>query len=95
MGYTSSYGAYWKNGNDNTAYLAIFKVATGDKVNGIYDIYGEGGKVPQHWSDLQKIKPGADCTWAYAGKGYVINDEVIVYREEQSTIEFLIEFKSA
>lgn len=92
IGYTSVRGSYWKKGNENKAYLAIFKVATGDKVNGIYDIYGENLGVPQHWSDLQRIKPGADCTWAYAGKGYVINDEVIVYKEEQSTIEYLIEF---
>lgn len=94
IGYTSTSGAYWKNGCDNKGYLAIFKVATGDKVNGIYDIYEEKKGTPQHWTDLQRLKPGADCTWAYAGKGYVVNDEVIVYREEQSTIEYLIEFNT-
>lgn len=95
IGYTSSSGSYWRNGSDTKGYMAIFKVATGDKVNGIYDIYAENKGTPQHWSDLQRIKPGADCTWARGGAGYVRNDEVIVYREEQSTIEYLIEFSTA
>lgn len=93
IGYTSSCGSYWKKGGDDKAYMAIFKVATGTKENGgIYDIYREKKGTPQHWADLQKIRKNADCTWAYGGIGYVIHDEVIVYREEQSTIEFIIEF---
>ena len=87
LGYTSRANSYWAHGVSDRGYLAVFKVATGE----VYDIYGEGKGVPDNYKQLQDKHPGADCLWAYAGKGYVINDEVIVYREDQCTIEYLIE----
>ena len=93
IGYTSSSGSYWRKGNADVGYLAIFKVATGE----IYDIYGEGKGVPDNYKQLQEKHPGASCTWAYDqnkyAHSYLQNEEVIVYREDQCTIEYLIEFK--
>lgn len=104
IGYTSYCGSYWKGGNDNKAYLAIFKVATGEP----YDVYGEGKGVPDNYAQLQAKHPGADCTWAYSKdrcpNSYLQNEEIIVYTDgsvhkegseeskvSQCTIEYLIE----
>lgn len=108
MGYTSYLGSYWKGGNDNKAYLAIFKVATGE----IYDIYGEGKGVPDNYAQLQEKHPGADCTWAFSraanSTSYLRNEEVIVYTDgsinkegaeedkiSQCAIEYLIEMDNS
>lgn len=100
IGYTSYCGSYWKGGNDNKAYLAIFKVATGE----VYDIYGENKGVPDNYKQLQEKHPGADCTWAFSksrcSNSYLQNEEIIVYTDSsinnekelsQATIEYIIE----
>lgn len=101
MGYTSGRGSYWKGGGDNLAYLAIFKVATGE----IYDVYGENQGTPDNYAQLQEKHPGADCLWAYSrdtsSNSSLCNDEVIVYTDgsadrpdgaiSQCTIEYLLE----
>ena len=101
FGYTSGLNSYWAKGSSDTAYMAIFKVATGN----IYDYYadsrsGNYHRPPDNYDELQKYKPGADCLWAYGGQATALdscrvrNDEVIVYREDECTIEYLIELKS-
>lgn len=89
LGYTD--GGYWAGGNTDVRFLAIYRVATGKH----YDIY--------HVSDssltkavLQKKCPGAHCVWAHGrgtGGTTLFNDEVVVYDEAQSTIEYLIMMK--
>lgn len=98
IGYTSSMGSGWRRGNSDKAYLAVFQVATGN----IYDIYRNGGSgygnCPDNYEELQQRQPDADCLWAYSrescSNSYLQNDEVIVYREDQATIEYLIEFSA-
>lgn len=95
IGYTSSYGSYWEHGDASKGYLAVFKVATGN----IYDVYGEGnGKAPHNYEDFYEDHPDKDCCWAYSrstyGNSYLCNDEVIIYREDQATIKYLIEFSA-
>lgn len=97
MGYTDFRGAHWTNGQNEKGYLAIFQIATGE----IYDIYGEGNGTPNSYKELQNIHPGADCTWAFArdkngyAHSYLRNEEVIVYRQDQANIDFLIEYTYA
>jgi poly [ADP-ribose] polymerase len=93
MGYTDARGAGWTNGQADKGYLAIMKIATGE----IYDIYGEHKGTPDNYQELQKMHPGADCTWAFAKRqgydsSYLRNEEVIVYRQDQATIDFLVEY---
>lgn len=96
IGYTSSSGSYWRSGDQSRGYLAVFKVATGN----VFDIYGAGGQgygnCPDNYQDLQARQADADCLWAYNhnvnANSPLANDEVIVYREDQATIEYLIEF---
>lgn len=88
IGYTN--GGYWAGGS-GSRFLAIYKVATGKH----YDIYG-GADCSLNKKNLQKKCPGAHCAWVHgrqAGGTVLLNDEVIVYDESQSTIEYLILLK--
>lgn len=84
LGYTSGRGSVWRHGTDSTCFLAIYKVATGKH----YDVTTSDSSL--NWQLLQQKCPGAHCTWAHAGIS-LRNDEVIVYQDSQSTIEYLIE----
>lgn len=86
LGYTSVTGAAWTSGGQSTGFMAIYKVATGNR----YD--GHLGTDPTlNWDRLQKIQPGAHCTWAECRYSGFRMDEVIVYKNEQSTIWGLME----
>lgn len=88
IGYTSLAGSYWASGSDRTAYMAIFDVAYGVP----YDTYQFDSKYYSlNYYKLQQFKPGATCVHAHADKGMLRNDEIIVYKEDQLTIKYLIE----
>ena len=86
LGYTSRRGSYWASGNMDTGFLGVYKVATGKK----YEVSCTDSSL--NWKVLQAKCPDAHCTWAKAGV-QLRNDEVIVYQDCQSTIEYLIEMK--
>lgn len=89
LGYTD--GGYWAGGNTDVRFLAIYRVATGKH----YDIY-HGSDSSLTKAVLQKKCPGAHCVWAHGrgtGGTTLLNDEVVVYDEAQSTIEYLIMMK--
>ena len=88
IGYTSLSGSYWARGGNNTAYMALFDVAYGTP----YDVYNFDSKYYNlDYTKLQQFKPGANCLHAHADKGMLRNDEIVVYKEEQMTIKYLIE----
>jgi poly [ADP-ribose] polymerase len=88
IGYTSLSGSYWAHGGNNTAYMAIFDVAYGTP----YDVYNFDSKYYNlDYGKLQQFKPGANCLHAHADRGMLRNDEIVVYKEEQMTIKYLIE----
>lgn len=88
IGYTSLSGSYWAHGGNNTAYMALFDVAYGTP----YDVYNFDSKYYNlDYDKLQQFKPGANCLHAHADKGMLRNDEIVVYKEEQMTIRYLIE----
>ena len=86
LGYTDRLGSKWANGGKETGLLGIYKVATGKRYNGSH-----GCDPSLTWSKLQRICPGAHCTWAESRYSGFIMDEVIVYQDCQSTIEYLVE----
>ena len=86
VGYTSRRGAKWTSGGSDVGYMGIYKVATGVRYNG-----SRGCNSRLNWEELQRIHPGAHCTWAECRYSGFMMDEVIVYRDEQSTIEFLVQ----
>lgn len=88
IGYTSLSGSYWAHGGNNTAYMALFDVAYGTP----YDVYNFDSKYYSlDYNKLQQFKPGANCLHAHSDRGMLKNDEIVVYKEEQMTIKYLIE----
>ena len=88
IGYTSLHGSYWAGGSANTAYMALFEVAYGTP----YDVYSFDSKYYSlDYQRLQQFKPGANCVHAHADRGMLRNDEIVVYKEDQLTIKYLIE----
>ena len=90
LGYTSLSGSYWARGNSNSAFMALMDVAYGTP----YDVYSFDSKYSNfNYDALQKACPGANSLHAHAGT-MLRNDEVIVYKEEQSTIKYLVELRN-
>lgn len=85
IGYTDRLGSKYANGTAETGFLGIYKVATGNRYPGTY-----GVDTTLTWDKLQQIQPGAHCTWAEARYSGFMLDEVIVYKNEQSTVEYLV-----
>lgn len=90
LGYTSLSGSYWVKGNANSGFMALMDVAYGKP----YDVYSFDSKYYNfNYEALQKNCPGANCLHAHEGS-MLRNDEIIVYKEEQCTIKYLVELKN-
>ena len=90
LGYTSLSGSYWARGNSSSGFMALMDVAYGKP----YDVYSFDSKYYNFNYDLlQRTCPGANCLHAHEGS-MLRNDEIIVYKEEQCTIHYLIELKN-
>lgn len=89
IGYTSLEGAHWTNGTSKEGYLAVFKVAYKKP----YDAYSFEKRFKNfHYEDIRQ--EGCDALFAHKGT-MLFNDEIIVYKEEQTTIRYLIRLKTA
>lgn len=89
IGYTSLLGSYWVRGGSDTAYMALLEVAYGKP----YDVHSFDSKYYGfNYEQLQKACPGANCLHAHAGS-MLKNDEIIIYKEEQCNIKYLVEIK--
>ena len=86
MGYTSRAGSKWAGGSSDTGFLLLNEVATGKRYDGHF-----GTDQTLTWEKLQKIAPGCHCTWAESRYSGFMMDEVIVYKDCQTTAEYLIE----
>ncbi len=88
LGYTSF--GYWTRGSASVGYMALMDVAYGKA----YDVHSFDSKYYNfNYDRLQQACPGANCLHAHAGS-MLRNDEIIVYKEEQCTIRYLIELKN-
>ncbi len=87
LNYTSLYGSFWARGNSNKAYLAIYEVHTGTQLH---------IKHHEPWCGLlteERLKARGthyDSVFAEGGAD-LINNEYIVYNENQCTIKYLVE----
>lgn len=89
LGYTSLHGSYWAGGNANSAFMALMEVAYGKP----YDVHSFDSKYYDfNYEKLQKVCPGTNCLHAHAGN-MLRNDEIIVYKEDQCTIRYLVELR--
>lgn len=90
FGYTSMTGTYWTKGNDNRGFMALYEVAYGkpyktDTWDSRYATLND--------QSFQKLAPDANCLHVKAGE-LLYNDEIIVYKESQVTIKYLVELKN-
>lgn len=89
LGYTSLSGSYWANGNSNSAFMSLYDVAYGKP----YNVYSFENKYRSFdYEKLQRELNGANCLHAHEGN-MLRNDEIVVYKEEQLTIKYLVELK--
>ena len=86
--YTSN--GYWTGGYGNkSVFMILNKVALGN----IHDIYSFDSKYYDfNYEKLQQVCKGANCLHAHEGS-MLRNDEIIIYKEEQCTIRYLIELR--
>lgn len=90
LGYTSLSGSYWANGNSKSGFMALMDVAYGKP----YDVYSFDSKYYNfNYEELQRACKGANCLHAHEGN-MLRNDEIIVYKEDQCTIRYLIEIRN-
>lgn len=89
LGYTSRCGSKWANGTAAFGFLGIYDVATGKRYDGHLGCDGS-----LCWEKLQKICPGAHCTYAESRFSGFQMDEVITYRDEQSSVKYLVRFRA-
>ena len=89
LGYTSLSGSYWARGNSSSGFMALMDVAYGKP----YDVYSFDSKYYDfNYEKLQQACKGANCLHAHEGS-MLRNDEIIIYKEEQCTIRYLIELR--
>jgi poly [ADP-ribose] polymerase len=94
IGYTSINGSYWANGTSPSGFMALFNVAYGKP----YDVYNFDNRYHTlNYENLQKIDLKANCLHAHAGANMgsssLKNDEIIIYKEDQCTINYLVELR--
>lgn len=90
LGYTSLNGSRWSNGNQSSGFMGLFDVAYGKP----FDAYSFDNKYYSlNYAELQKILFGANCVHAHGGTGMLRKDEIVIYKEEQCTIKYLVEIK--
>lgn len=89
VGYSSLQGSYWAGGQDRRAYMALMEVAYGKP----YDVYSFDSRFYKfNYDTLKKASPLASCLHAHAGS-MLRNDEIVIYREDQITIKYLVEIE--
>ena len=86
--YTSLRGSTYAHGSSSFGFLSLYEVAYGKP----YDVDSNMGCGDMTWTKLQKVAPGCCSLYAHAGRA-LQNDEIIVYREDQTTIKYLVELK--
>lgn len=79
IGYPSLRGSYWTHGTDAKGFLAVYKVLFKDP---------KYVQTSRQYS-LQNIRPH-DAVFAEKGVD-LVNDEIIIFREEQATLQYIIE----
>ncbi len=87
LNYTSLRGSYWTAGNENKAFLAIYEVHTGRQLK--IEKY-ENWCGSMTYEKLKQLNSEADSLFAKGGFD-LINNEYIVYKENQCTLRYLVE----
>ena len=87
LNYTSLRGSHWTAGNDNKAFLAIYEIHIGRQLK--IENY-ENWCASLNYENLKKQNSEADSLFAKGGID-LLNNEFIIYKENQCTIRYLVE----
>lgn len=92
LGYSSNSGR-WRSANTAMRnFLMMYDVVTGIPYDVMADWDKSGSRsTPNSPEELDALHKGAHCLWAYGRQGRLRHEEVVVYRECQSSIRYLIE----
>ena len=89
LNYTSLRGSYWTRGSQNKGYLALYEVHVGEQL-----------KIQKHqpWcgslSESNLKKRGRQYNSVFAkGGADLINNEYIVYNQNQCTVRYIVEIR--
>lgn len=87
--YTSYKNSYWAKGNSDIAFMGLYDVHYGNP----YIVADFNSKYYNF--DYKKLKKEGnyDCLHADSRKGMLRNDEIIVYKEAQVNIKYLVELQ--
>ena len=88
LGYSSLHGSYWAGGSSNRGFLSLYNVHVGKSLVTNKHQYWMNS---MDWKRLQK--EGDYHSMFFKGGANLINDEIVVYLEEQTSIRFLVELK--
>ncbi len=94
IGYTSTYGSRWTGGSSGSGFLSLYDVLYGDPYLIDKNYYSYSGFNTLDYNKLQERKPGANCLHALKNVTGLREDEIIVYKEQQATIKYLVEIKA-
>lgn len=87
VGYTSRSGSKWARGNSRTYIMGLYAVAYGKP----YDVYSHSGYMTT-LTENDILKKG--CNSLHAHKGSMLrNDEVVVYNEAATCLQYLVVFR--
>lgn len=87
IGYTSSRGSYWVNGQDQYGYLGMFNIQLGRTM----DVQRHRREYEQYtYAKIQSL--GYDSLYAHGGYD-LKNDEIIVYSPDQATVSYIVRIK--
>lgn len=86
LGYTSLSGSRWSNGDQTSGFMGLYDVAYGNPM----DVYSFDSK---YYNFSYSSLNGKNSLHAHGGTGMLRKDEIVIYKEEQSTIKYLVEIK--
>lgn len=93
-GYISTRDSRWARGTDDRGFLGIYKVIYGTPLIIDRDYYSYHGLGEMDYKKLKRRKKDADCLHALKGKTRLREDEIVIYRSDQETIEYLVEVRA-
>jgi len=90
LGYSSLSGSRWTGGSSNFGFLALFDTAYGNP----YFVYDFNSRFYNfNYQKLQQCQANANCLHASASRGMLRCDEIVFYKPEQATIQYLVEMR--
>lgn len=87
--YTSYSNSYWAHGNSDTAFMGLYELHYGNP----YIVANFDSKYYDFDYNKLRKEGNYDCLHADSSKGMLRNDEIVVYREDQMDIRYIVELK--